>query len=134
MTWARRLIRALDDFATNPVATMLAVGGTLVWLASGYLFHFSAAWQLVISSASSVVTLVMVFVIANAQKRNTAALNLKIDMLVAAHPELSNRAVGVEHKADHHFEEIREELSARVSQAEEDEAARERDTAMGKTT
>jgi low affinity Fe/Cu permease len=70
------------------------------------------------STVSAIVTLVMVFVIANAQKRNTAALHLKIDMLVAAHPELSNRAVGVEHKPDHHFEEIREELAARVSQAE----------------
>ena len=70
------------------------------------------------STMSAVVTFVMVFVIANAQKRNTAALHLKIDMLVAAHPELSNRAVGVEHKPDHHFEEIREELAAQLSRAE----------------
>jgi low affinity Fe/Cu permease len=103
MTWVSRLIRALDSFAAAPIATLLAIGGTIVWLAAGYASHFSPAWLYVMSTTSAVVTLVMVFVIANAQKRNTAALHLKIDMLVAAHPELSNRAVGVEHKPDHHF-------------------------------
>ena len=118
MTQFNRLVRALDGFATTPLATLLALAGTAVWLASGFAFRFSASWQLVMSTASAVVTLVMVFVIASAQKRNTAALHLKIDMLVEAHPELSNRAVGVEDKPDHHFHEMREELAARVSQAE----------------
>ena len=115
MTWVSRLIRTLDSFAAAPSATLIAIGATLVWLVSGYASHFSAAWIYVMSTTSAVVTFVMVFVIANAQKRNTAALHLKIDMLVAAHPELSNRAVGVEHKPDHHFDEIREELAAQIS-------------------
>ena len=118
MTWVSRLIRALDDFATAPIATLLALGFTAVWLACGAVLHFPTVWQYTMSTVSAVVTLVMVFVIANAQKRNTAALHLKIDLLVEAHPELSNRAVGVEHKPDHHFEEMREELAVRVSQSE----------------
>ncbi len=118
MTWVSRLIRSLDSFAAAPGATLIAIGATLVWLIFGFASHFSAAWIYMMATTSAVVTFVMVFVIANAQKRNTAALHLKIDMLVAAHPELDNRAVGVEHMPDHHFEEMREELAAQVSRAD----------------
>jgi low affinity Fe/Cu permease len=122
MTFEQRLTRALDAFATAPLATLLSLGFTIVWLVCGFTMRFSEAWLLAMSTTSAVVTLVMVFVIANAQRRNTAALHLKIDMLVEAHPELSNRAVGVEHKPDQHIFDMRDELHARVSEAERAEA------------
>ena len=63
---------------------------------------------------SSVVTLLMVFILAFNQSADTAAINLKIDLLIASHPELTNVAVGLELKEDEHHEIVREEIAGMV--------------------
>jgi low affinity Fe/Cu permease len=112
----RRVVSALDVFTATPIATMLAFGLTLVWILLGPRLRFSSSWQLLMTTTSAVVTFLMVFILASAQKRNTDALHLKIDMLVAAHPELTNRAVGVEQAPPEHVAMVREELAAKVAE------------------
>jgi low affinity Fe/Cu permease len=112
----RQIVRCLDIFTAAPVATLLAFGLTLAWVVTGPRLHFSSAWQLLMTTTSAVVTFLMVFVLASAQKRNTDALHLKIDMLVAAHPELTNKAVGVEQAPPEHVAVVREELAAKVAE------------------
>jgi len=114
----RALIRILDDFAASPVATCLAFGLTLAWALAGPYEHFSSSWQLIMTTTSAVVTFLMVFVISSAQKRNTDALHLKLDLLVATHPQLSNSAVGVEQAEPEEVALAREELAAKVAEAE----------------
>ncbi|MBV8530806.1 MAG: low affinity iron permease family protein, partial [Candidatus Eremiobacteraeota bacterium] len=59
-------------------------------------FHYSAQWQLVIDTVSSVVTFLMVFIIANAQRVDSSALMLKLDALIASQPGAPNKLIGIE--------------------------------------
>jgi len=56
----------------------------LVWVLSGPTFHFSDTWQLVIDTATTVVTFLMVFLIQNTQNRDTKAIHLKLDEMIRA--------------------------------------------------
>lgn len=73
-----------------------AFGAILVWGASGPLFGFSDAWQLVINTATTIVTFLMVFVIQHAQNKDSIALHLKLNELLSAHRHASNRLIAIE--------------------------------------
>lgn len=82
------------------------------WALAGPRFHYSDTWQLVMNTTSSVITFLMVFIIANAQKRDTEALNLKLDMLIAVDSELREKAIGIEFANEAHVQELRSEMAA----------------------
>ncbi|HVZ85818.1 MAG TPA: low affinity iron permease family protein [Polyangia bacterium] len=63
-------------------AFVLAVGVIAGWLISGPVFHFSNAWQLVINTATTVITFLMVFLIQTTQNRDAKAIHLKLDELI----------------------------------------------------
>jgi low affinity Fe/Cu permease len=68
----------------------------VVWLATGPLFHFSDTWQLVINTGTTIVTFLMVFLIQRAQNKDSLAIQLKLNELVAAVTGASNRLIDVE--------------------------------------
>jgi low affinity Fe/Cu permease len=59
-----------------------AVAVVVTWVATGPLFHFSNAWQLVINTGTTVVTFLMVFLIQATQNRDAKAIHLKLDELI----------------------------------------------------
>jgi low affinity Fe/Cu permease len=73
-----------------------AAGLILVWLISGPFFGYSETWQLFINTGTTIITFLMVFVIQRAQNKDSVAIHLKLNELVAAHELSSNRLVGVE--------------------------------------
>jgi len=72
----------------------------VVWLLSGPLFHFSDTWQLVINTGTTIVTFLMVFLIQNAQNRDSHALYLKLDELIRAVDTARNDAIDLENCTD----------------------------------
>src|SRR5215468_47622 len=68
----------LCQAAGRPRAFLLALASIIVWAALGPLFHFSDTWQLVINTATTIITFLMVFLIQNTQNRDTKALHLKL--------------------------------------------------------
>jgi low affinity Fe/Cu permease len=74
----------IAQFAGHPVAFASALALIGLWLVSGPVFGFSDTWQLVINTATTIVTFVMVFVIQNTQNRDGAAIQIKLDELVRA--------------------------------------------------
>ncbi len=68
----------------------------LVWATSGPFFHFSDTWQLVINTGTTVITFLMVFVIQQAQNKDTLALQIKLNELIAATKGASNRVLNIE--------------------------------------
>ena len=68
----------------------------IIWLVTGPIFHFSDTWQLVINTGTTVVTFLMVFLIQRAQNKDSLAIQLKLNELVAAMPGASNRLIDVE--------------------------------------
>jgi low affinity Fe/Cu permease len=78
-----RFAQAIAHYAGKPATFVGAVAIILVWGVSGPLFGFNDTWQLVINTSTTIVTFLMVFVIQNAQNRDTMALQIKLDELIA---------------------------------------------------
>ena len=74
------------QLAGKPLTFLIAVAVVLVWAVSGPFFGFSDTWQLVINTATTIVTFLMVFLIQNTQNRDTLALQLKLaELIIAMH-------------------------------------------------
>lgn len=82
------------------VALLLIIG----WGISGPFFHYSENWQLVINTGTTIITFLMVFLIQKSQNKDSLAIQLKLNELVAAHEFASNRLVNVENMTE---EELR---------------------------
>jgi low affinity Fe/Cu permease len=68
----------------------------IIWAVTGPLFHFSDTWQLVINTGTTVVTFLMVFIIQQTQNKDTIAVHLKLNELIACNRGASNRLVDIE--------------------------------------
>jgi low affinity Fe/Cu permease len=77
-------------------AFIVALGVVLLWAFTGPVFGFSETWQLVINTGTTIVTFLMVFLIQKTQNKDSLALQLKLNELVASHQFASNRLVDVE--------------------------------------
>ena len=91
-----RWSRAVTAWTGSSWAFGAAVAVILVWLITGPLFHYSDTWQLVINTGTTVVTFLMVFLIQRAQNKDSLAIQLKLNEIVAAIPGASNRLIDVE--------------------------------------
>jgi len=80
----------------SSAAFLLAAGIILLWGLSGPLFDFSETWQLVINTGTTIVTFLMVFLIQKTQNKDSKAIHLKLNELIAANPGCSNRMVDIE--------------------------------------
>ncbi len=78
-----RVSQAVSRWAGKPVTFIIAVLVLVVWGLTGPFFAFNDTWQLVINTSTSIVTFLMVFLIQNSQNRDTAALQIKLDELIA---------------------------------------------------
>jgi len=116
-----RLSRAIDRLFTLFAATIARVAGQpaafvvafaliVVWSVTGPVFGFSDTWQLVINTATTIVTFLMVFLIQNSQNRDAAAMQAKLDELLRAVEEARGQFIGIEHLTDAQIEEIRAAL------------------------
>ena len=85
-------------------AFILALSVVIVWAATGPIFHFSDTWQLVINTGTTIVTFLMVFLIQRAQNRESLAVQLKLNEVVAAIEGASNRLISVEDLSDQDLE------------------------------
>ena len=91
-----RMARVISRFTGSTPAFLLAVLVVLVWGVTGPLFHYSQNWQLVINTGTTIVTFLMVFLIQRAQNKDSLAIQLKLNEIVAALEGASNRLVNVE--------------------------------------
>ena len=97
-------------FVGQPIAFMLAVLSIVVWGVTGPIFHYSDTWQLVVNTATTIVTFLMVFLIQNSQNRDAAAMQAKLDEIIRTLDGARNRFIGIEHKTDSEIEDIRKAL------------------------
>src|SRR3954447_9619809 len=77
-------------------AFAIALGIIIVWLATGPLFNYSDTWQLIINTGTTIVTFLMVFLIQRSQNKDSLAIQLKLNEIVAALEGASNRLINVE--------------------------------------
>jgi low affinity Fe/Cu permease len=82
--------------AGTPVAFFMAFLVVIIWAVLGPLFGYSDTWQLVINTGTTIITFLMVFVIQQSQNKDTIAMQIKLNELIAATATASNRLIDVE--------------------------------------
>jgi len=91
-----RMATKVTKAAGKPAAFILACILIIVWGITGPIFHYSDTWQLVINTGTTIITFLMVFIIQQTQNKDTIALQIKLNELIASSESASNRLVDVE--------------------------------------
>lgn len=91
-------------FTGSTSAFIIAASVIIVWLITGPLFNFSDTWQLAINTGTTIITFLMVFLIQRAQNKDSKALHLKLNELIASLKGPSNRLVDVENLTEGELE------------------------------
>ncbi|MEO7529840.1 MAG: low affinity iron permease family protein [Sediminibacterium sp.] len=94
--WFEKASTRITKATGSPYAVLMAVFVILLWLLTGSLFHYSDTWQLVINTGTTIITFVMVFIIQHSQNKDTTAIQLKLNELIASNDKASNRLVNIE--------------------------------------
>ena len=105
-----RFAQAVAGWAGRPSAFTLAFLIVVGWGLSGPVFAWSDTWQLVINTGTTIVTFLMVFLIQNAQNRDAAAIQAKLDELIRALDNGRNEFIGIEHLGEKELIAIRDKL------------------------
>jgi len=109
--WFGQFAKWSAHYSGHPVAFGLAALLILGWLVTGPMFNFDNTWQMVINTATTIVTFLMVFLIQNAQNRDTGAMQAKLDELILATKEAQNEFIAVEKRPDEELEKLRTEIT-----------------------
>jgi low affinity Fe/Cu permease len=80
----------------SSTAFLIAISVILVWAVTGPVFHYSDTWQLVINTSTTIITFLMVFIIQQSQNKDSLAIQLKLNELIACEERASNRLIDVE--------------------------------------
>lgn len=122
-----RLSKLLEQFAVwtttwvgSSWAFVIAGAVTATWLITGPIFHFSDTWQLVMNTISSIVTFLMVFLIQRSQNKDTLAMQIKLNEIVAALAGASNRVINVESLSEEEVRDLHRRYDQLTRQAEQD--------------
>lgn len=93
---SRNLIDAVMRAAAGSAGMIGALALVAMWAATGPLFDFSPAWQMVIQTSTTIVTFLMVFAIRHSQNRDTLEIQLKLNELISSNASANNRLVDIE--------------------------------------
>lgn len=97
----------VTHIAGSPHAFIIAFLIIIIWAVTGPIFNFSDTWQLVINTGTTIITFLMVFVIQQTQNKDTLALQLKLNELIAANEKASNRLVDIEDLTEEELEVLK---------------------------
>lgn len=113
-----------SDWATaaagSPSAFLIALTLIIIWAGTGPIFKFSETWQLVINTGTTIVTFLMVFLIQKSQNKDSKAIQIKLNELIAAHEKASNRIVDIEDLTEKELDKLHRYYQKLSDLAEED--------------
>ena len=113
---------------------MIAVSTIVVWIVTGPVFKFSDTWQLVINTGTTIVTVLMVFLIQNTQNRDSLALQVKLDELIRVIEGAHNALLDLEELDENELGKIRINYEKLAKQARADLKRGEEDTGVKAVT
>lgn len=115
-----RFSHQVSHIAGRPITFAVACSLILLWAVLGPIFHFSETWQLVVNTATTIITFLMVFVLQNTQNRDGEAVQAKLDELIYALEKADNKFVGAEHLSDEELHALRATLTEQCEAASEE--------------
>jgi len=115
-----RFAHAVSRFAGSTTAFVCAVGVIVLWAIAGPVFHYSETWQLTVNTGTTIVTFLMVFLIQRSQNKESLAVQLKLNEIVAALQGASNRLVNVEDMSEGDLEVLHSHYTSLAEMAKRD--------------
>lgn len=94
----------------SPWAFLLALTAIVIWAITGPMFGYSDTWQLVINTATTIITFLMVFIIQNTQNRDTKAVHLKLDELLRGVKGARTSLVNLEALSDEELDALQKQF------------------------
>ena len=116
-----RIANAVTRVAGSPLASIVAFLLIIVWAITGPIFNFSDTWQLVINTGTTIITFLMVFIIQQTQNKDTIALHLKLNELIACNEKASNRLIDIESLTEEELE-VAKDFYVRLARLAEKES------------
>ena len=116
--WFTWFAHSIARWSGKPATFLIALALIVFWAVTGPLFGFSDTWQLVVNTATTIVTFLMVFLIQNTQNRDTMALQIKLAEVIIAMRGTQNNMAMAEDLSDADLEALHEEYRKRAEQAE----------------
>ncbi|RYU89938.1 low affinity iron permease family protein [Mucilaginibacter terrigena] len=101
-------------------AFITAITVIIIWIVTGPIFNYSDTWQLIINTGTTIVTFLMVFLIQKSQNKDSKAVHLKLNELLASHAGASNRMVNIEDLTEQELDHLYK-FYIRLSKLAEDE-------------
>ncbi|WP_394678858.1 low affinity iron permease family protein [uncultured Sphingobacterium sp.] len=106
----KNLFERFSNWATHATgssaAFIIATSTVIIWAVSGPIFNYSETWQLVINTGTTIVTFLMVFLIQKSQNKDSKAIHLKLNELIASHEGTSNRMVNLEDLSEEELDQL----------------------------
>jgi low affinity Fe/Cu permease len=117
--FARTVVRT----SGHPMAFSLAVGIIVIWALTGPLFRFGNTWLLVINTVANIITFLMIFLIRNAQNRESEAVQLKLDELIRATKAAQNTLLDIEELSEEDLDRIKARFERLARKARDESSA-----------
>ena len=105
--WFENFAAKITKISGSPAAFLGAFAVVLIWAITGPVFHYSETWQLVINTGTTIITFLMVFVIQQSANKDTMAIHLKLNELIASTKGASNRLISAEELTGEELETLR---------------------------
>src|SRR5574337_488888 len=118
--WFEKASSGITKAVGSSTAFLLAVIVIILWGVTGPIFHYSDTWQLVINTGTTIITFLMVFIIQQSQNKDSMAIHLKLNELIASDEKASNRLIVVEDLSQEELE-ILKKFYVRLSELAEKE-------------
>ena len=120
MEYFSAIAKEISNKSAQPITCVLACFIILVWFFCGPYFNFNNTWQLMIDTASAVISIVMLFIIQNSQNRHTIAIQLKLDEIIRATKGAHNEMMDIEKLTDEDLLIIQKKYGMLAEKTKED--------------
>lgn len=104
--------RRTAEAAGRPLTFLIALLLIVLWLGAGPGFRFSDTWQLIINTATTIITFLMVFLIQNTQNRDSRTLHLKLDELIKSAGGASNSLLDLDQLSDAQLKQLEQQYQS----------------------
>lgn len=120
--WYRKMLfsrfaSSVAHLVGHPLSFTISLFAIIAWAATGSIFHYSDTWQLVINTATTIVTFLVVFLIQNTQNRDAEAMHIKLDEVIRAMEGAHNALLDLEELTEKDLDRIRHRYEKLAQQA-----------------